>query len=391
MNNQLLNSEVQRFITENQFLEPAEISLKKSPFPEVSPAELAQQIAGRRKARTKLPTWYHGTGIIYPPSLGMEQCSSEATALYKAKLTRGKTLIDITGGFGVDSYFFSLKNETVHYCELQPELAQLAAHNFTVLGTTNIQVHPESGLQMVQKLASEGIRFDWIYADPSRRATGGGKVVDLRDYTPNIPDHLSDLLPLTSNLLVKTSPMLDLSAGSLALPGVREIHCVCVHNEVRELLWWIQPNYNGPITRIAVELNHELPFQFTFEEEQRVFARYEPPGLYLYEPHAGLMKTGPFGLIGDRFNLAKLHRHTHLYTSNSLIPFPGRRFRILETLPYKAKKLPFTKANIATRNFPDSVDKIRQRTRIKSGGNTYLFFVKLWDDSLKVLVTEAIS
>jgi hypothetical protein len=215
-------------------------------------------------------------------------------------------------------------------------------------------------------------------------------VVDLKDYLPNIPEHLPDLLQITSNLLIKTSPMLDLRAGELALPGVREIHCIGIKNELKELLWWIQPNYNGPITRIAIDLGNGLPFKFNLEQEQSAITQFKLPGEYLYEPHSGLMKTGPFGLISQRFNLFKLHPLTHLYTSNDLISFPGRRFKIVDMLPYKAKKLPFTKANIATRNFPETVAKIRKRTGIKPGGSTYLFFVKLMDDSLKVLVTEGI-
>ena len=390
MNNNILHPDIQDFIAAHQHRDPVEISLKKSPFSHVTSAELAQQIFGLQKARIKLPSWHGCKGIIFPPSLNMEQCSSEATAAYKAGLTGGKTLIDITGGFGVDSYFFSLKNETVHYCEIQPELAQLAIHNFSALGGTNIQSHTDSGLNVVKKLADQGIHFDWIYADPARRGKDGGKVVDLREYQPNIPEHLSELLQATSNLLVKTSPMLDLRAGELALPGVREIHCIGVKNELKELLWWIQPNYKGPVTRIAIDLSYGLPFQFTLEQEQAAIAQYNLPEQYLYEPHAGIMKAGPFGLLSQRFNLFKLHPQTHLYSSNALIAFPGRRFRILDSLPYKAKKLPFGKANIATRNFPESVAKIRQRTGIKPGGNTYLFFVKVWDDSLKVLVTEVI-
>lgn len=390
MNKNIIYPNVQDFITQNLDKDPVEISLKKSPFPNVSSAELAQQISGRKKAKTKLPTWYNTAGIVYPSSLGMEQSSSEATGLYKSRLTGGKTLIDITGGFGVDSFFFSQKNEEVHYCEIQPELAKLAVHNFGMLGRNNIKVHPESGLQVLENLSKDGLRFDWIYADPSRRSDAGGKVVDLKDYLPNIPEHLPELLQAASNLLIKTSPMLDLKAGELALPGVREIHCVGIKNELKELLWWIQPNYTGPVTRIAIDLDREIPFEFTSEEEQDAIASYQLPGHYLYEPHAGLMKAGPFGLISQRYNLFKLHPQTHLYSSNTLIQFPGRRFQILDALPYKAKKLPFKKANIAARNFPESVAKIRQRTGIKSGGQTYLFFVKLIDDSLKVLVTEGI-
>ncbi len=366
------------------------VALKKSPFPGVKPSEIAQQLAGLQKARKKLPTWFACPGIYYPPTLNLEQCSSEQTATYKAGLTSGDTLLDLTGGFGVDSYFFSKQFRQVHTCELDPDLAEIASHNFTQLGAGNISVHPKSGLEVFDELRKKSIRPDWIYADPSRRDSKGGRVVTLEDYQPDIPAHLDELLAGTDNLLLKTSPMLDLSAGSRSLRHIREIHIVAVDNEVRELLWWLQPGHEGPCTRLAINLGKGEPMRFTPEEEGAAQCSYSLPSAFLYEPNAALMKAAPFCLLGQRHGLAKLHQHTHLYTSEELMPFPGRRFRIREVLPYKAGKLPFSKAHVATRNFPERVEVIRKRTGIKPGGDTYLFFVKTADDSLKVLVTEAV-
>lgn len=366
------------------------VALKKSPFQGVRPAEIAQQLAGLRKAQKKLPAWFACPGIYYPPALNLEQSSSEKTGLYKASLAGGKTLLDLTGGFGVDSYFFARRFETVHYCEVNPELAEIASHNFDRLGAGNIAVHAQSGLEVLAELRAKGVRPDWIYADPSRRDAGGGRVIRLEDYLPDIPSNLDTLLAATDNLLVKTSPMLDLAAGSRSLQAVREIHVVAVANEVKELLWWMQPGFRGPCTRVALDLEGGEPLSFTPGEEALATCTYGPPLAFLYEPHAALMKAAPFGLLGERYGLAKLHRHTHLYTSQNLVPFPGRRFRLREVLPYKAGRLPFVKAHVATRNFPESVAAIRRRTGIKPGGETYLFFVKISDDSLKVLVTEAV-
>lgn len=366
------------------------VALKKSPFGGVSPAELAQQLAGHQKAQKKLPSWFGCPGIYYPPALNLEQCSSEKTGLYKAALTGGKMLVDLTGGYGVDSYFFARQFEQVHYCEIDPDLAEIAAHNFQVLGAGNIEVHAQSGLDVLAALREKRERPTWVYADPARRSVSGGRVIRLEEYQPDIPAHLNSLLEATDNLLVKTSPMLDLAAGTRSLHSLREIHVVAVANEVRELLWWMQPGYNGPCTRVALDLEGGEPLHFTPEEEAAANTAVSLPLAYLYEPNAALMKAAPFGLLGERYGLGKLHRHTHLYTSDTLRPFPGRRFKIVEVLPYKAGKLPFTKANIATRNFPESVERIRQRTRIKPGGSTYLFFVKTADETLKVLVTEAV-
>ncbi len=366
------------------------VALKKSPFPGIAPAELAQQLSGYQKAQKKLPTWFACPGIYFPPALNLEQCSSEITGLYKASLTGGKMLLDLTGGFGVDSYFIARHFERVHYCELNPDLAEIATHNFKMLSAGNIAVHRQNGLEVLTDLQGLGQRPDWIYADPSRRDASGGRVIRLEDYLPDIPAHLGTLLAATDNLLIKTSPMLDLAAGARSLHSLREIHVVAASNEVRELLWWMQPGYDGPCTRVALDLEGGEAFRFTPEEEAAAAWDTSLPKAYLYEPHAGLMKAAPFGLLGERFQLGKLHRHTHLYTSDQLVPFPGRRFKINKVLPYKAGKLPFAKANIAARNFPESVAVIRRRTRITPGGDMYLFFVKTADEALKVLVTEAV-
>ena len=366
------------------------VALKKSPFTGVKPSEIAQQLAGLQKARKKLPTWFACPGIYYPPTLNLEQCSSEPTARYKARLASGETLLDLTGGFGVDSYFFAKRFAQVHYCELNPDLAEIASHNFGQLGAGNITVHPKSGLEVFEALRKAGIRPDWIYADPSRRTAKGGRAVTLEDYQPDIPAHLDELLAGTDNILLKTSPMLDLVAGSRSLKHIREVHAVAVDNEVRELLWWLQPGYEGPCTRVALDLGKGAPLRFTLEEEGAAQCSYSLPLAYLFEPHAALMKAAPFCLLGERTGLWKLHPHTHLYTSEELVSFPGRRFRIRDVLPYKAGKLPFQKAHVATRNFPERVEVIRKRTGIKPGGDTYLFFVKTADETLKVLVTEAV-
>ncbi|MFM1878061.1 MAG: hypothetical protein RLZZ241_927 [Bacteroidota bacterium] len=390
MNLNLLLDAVQDYISKNQSIAPAAIALKKSPFPEVTALELAQQIAGRQKTKQKLPTWQSTPGILFPAALSLEQCSSELTAKYKANLTSGKNLIDITGGFGIDSYFFSLRIDSITYCEIQSELAALVGHNFEVLGRNNIRLHIISGLDYLQILATNKVRVDWIYADPSRRNAEGGRVVNLENYLPNIPLNLESIFEVTHNLLVKTSPMLDLELGLRSLPGTREIHIVGVNNEVRELLWWVQPGYAGPVNRIAIDLGAFPAFQFTASEEKNAIRDLDVPLNYLYEPHAALMKAAPYNLICGRYGVSKLHEHTHLYTSENLVDFPGRRFKVLEILPYKVKNISFKKANITTRNFPESVAEIRKRTGIKPGGDSYLFFAKLLDESLKVIVTEVV-
>jgi hypothetical protein len=392
LNKSILNTGVQDYILKNLNTDILSVSLGKSPFPGVAPKELAQQLSGHQKFKKKVPSWSGRAGLYFPPGLNLEQASSEMTARYKASFLRGDTLVDLTGGLGIDSYFLSQNFKHVHYCETNTSLAEIAAHNFRVLGSENIQVHPGDGFKVLSALCEGGNAPDWIYADPARRGATGGKVIRLREYQPNIPENLNRLMDCGSKILLKTSPLLDLTAGLNELAAVSQIHIVAVANEVRELLWQIEQTQSKQPQIAAVDLypKETKSFEFVPEEAQKAEARYALPGRYLYEPNAAIMKSGAFSMIGTRYDLAKLHEHTHLYTSDELIPFPGRRFEIIAALPYKPGKLPFKKANISTRNFPQSVAAIRRRTRIEPGGDNYLFFTRLADSSLKVLATRKI-
>ncbi len=331
-------------------------------------------------------------GIYYPPKLNLEQCSHEAAARTKAARVHGKILVDLTGGLGVDAYYLSKNVASLHYCEADPELAAIAAHNFRTLGADNIEVHTGDGLEILRTLLAEGLRPDWIYADPSRRHQRKGKVIRLEDYSPNIPANLEFLLDAAPNLLLKTSPMLDISAGCKALGPVKEVSMEDVNKEVKELLWWIQRGYEGE-TRRRVTANHKEStwvFEFTPSEEAAAECRFSGPLKFLYEPTPALMKAGGYCLLGKRFMVPKLHAQTHLYTSGQAVDFPGRRFIIRQVLPYKPGKLGIVKANVSVRNFPESVATIRKRNKIQSGGDRYLFFVRTADESLQVLDCEPV-
>lgn len=389
LNKKLLNNDIQDFIKRNLNADLNAISLSKSPFPEVSPRELATQIKGLGTAAGKLPTWFATPGIYYPPSLNLEQASSEPLARYKAGLIRGETLLDLTGGFGVDSFFFSKRFKKVLYCERDADLAEIAAHNFSRLGSRNIEVHVGDGLEFLEKIAAEKEVIDCIYLDPSRRGKGGKRVFRLSDYQPPVADILPRLFSVSRQVLLKTAPMLDLTEGQKLLSNVKEVHIVGIQNEVRELLWQLEKEWEDTPALTAMDLDHPShALKFSIAEESASEVSFGMPMKYLYEPNACMLKAGAFKITALRYGLVKLHPSTHLYTSNSLISFPGRRFEIREILPYKPGKLPFRKANVSSRNFPESVALIRKRNRISDGGNTYLFFVRCMDESLGVLVTQ---
>jgi len=388
LNKNILKTGVQQFISENYRYDIVSVLLKKLPFPSISSQELGQQLFGKKKCVKKLPTWYNTAEIYYPTKVQIEQTSSELTAAYKANLVTQKSLLDLTGGFGVDSYFFSLKMDAVLHCEMDSELSKIAAHNFKKLGAKNVRTITEDGIQF---LSNTKATFDWIYIDPSRRNTSKGKVFQLMDCLPNVPAHLQLLFSKTNQLLIKTAPLLDISLGKKELRHVKAIHIVAVTNEVKELLWVLEKDYKDAISVCCVNLGSKETshFKFTLEQEQNATPTYNIPATYLYEPNAAVLKAGAFKTIAQQYQLDKLHMHTHLYSSKELKAFPGRRFKIVKVLPYNKKEiknLRLEKANITTRNFPESVAAIRKKHKIKDGGDVYLFFTTNMQETLQVLV-----
>lgn len=377
MNKKLLHKEVQGFIVakSNTTVDLSKLILSGSPFDSVSAQELAQQISGRQKAKQKLPTWFDNHSIYYPPTLNLEQTSSEITAIYKSNIISGKVLIDLTGGFGIDDYFFSKKIGQIIHCELNDELSAIANHNFEMLGAKNIETLTGDGLETLQTFE----KVDWIYIDPSRRHDSKGKVFFLEDCLPNVPDHLEFFFTKSANVLIKTSPLLDLQVGIRSLKHVKEIHVVAVNNEVKELLWVLEKGYSKECSMKTINIQKSVRQEFSFllEEEANQTAQLAHPKTYLYEPNAALLKSGGFLSVGNRFNVKKLHIHSHLYTSDLQIDFPGRCFEITAVYPYQKKvlsKAGIAKANITIRNFPENVANLRKKHKIKDGGDIYLFF-----------------
>jgi len=232
LKNRLLDTEIQDFIFKksDEHVDISKFILSGTPFEDISVQELAAQIQGRRTIKTKLPVWHQTREIYYPPGIHLEQTSSEATALYKSSLVSGDTLIDLTGGFGIDDYYFSKKVKHIIHCELNPLLSNIAAHNFLVLGANNIETQCGDGLEILQNQHT----VDWIYVDPSRRHDSKGKVFFLEDCLPDVPSNLDLLFSKSNQILIKTAPLLDIHAGIKSLRFVKEIHVVAVQNEVKE-------------------------------------------------------------------------------------------------------------------------------------------------------------
>ena len=370
----LLSHSVQQFIIENTGKPVTQLALQKNPFPDIEWTDILGQIAAREKAKDKLPTWYAAKDIIYPSKISVEQTSSETAANYKSGLVSGESLIDLTGGFGIDDYYFSKKIKKVTHCELNLELSAIAKHNFKLLGADNIECLPGDSMDLLELV---GRKHDWIYIDPARRSDAKGKVFMLKDCLPNVPHNLETYFNYSHNILIKTAPILDISAGLAELHSVKEIHIVAVNNEVKELLWILSHGFKGTPMLTAVNLVKDGEDTFMTSYEPADEAPYSMPQKYLYEPNAAIMKSGAFDAVARHYNIDKLHKHTQLYTSDELISFEGRRFIINESVPYQKaemKALEGKKMNVTTRNFPLSVEDIRKKWKIKDGGDTYAFF-----------------
>lgn len=375
MNTNILASEVQDYINAHLNSDVNQIALAKSKFENVSSAELANQITAKKKSEKKLPTWFKTGDIYYPLSLSIEQTSSETTAAYKAKLARGNNLIDITGGFGIDSYYFAQRVKQVTHCEINEDLSEIAAYNASLLKQDNIDFKSADGIEFLKETP---VLFDTIYIDPARRAMRG-KVFMLKDCTPDVVSNLDLLLQKSQRIIIKTAPLLDLTAGLSELKNVSEIHIVSVKNECKELLWVIEQNFSGEPDIIAVCLNDdEKHFSFRKSENESIsFVDDLNNFKYLYEPDAALLKSGAFNLIASRYQLNKLHPQTQLYASNSINKnFPGRIFEIEEILSNLKKEVDLT-GNVIVRNYPAKPEDLVKKFKIKPAKDNFLIFTKL--------------
>jgi len=373
---------VRKYLIDNENQDVRQVILKHKELLGIPTSQLFEQIAARRKAKDKLPLYYHTDGVIYPPQHNLEQSSSQLTASFKsdiaASVLKARPVIaDLTGGFGVDTYFFSTNAASVHYVETDESLAQLAQHSHRLLGATNIEYHHQKAEDF---LATFGASLDLIYVDPSRKSEQKKKIVLLQESFPDIVSLASKVFAKSTWLLVKASPLLDIQAGMAELPHIRKVFVVSVKNECKEVLLLCEKDFAGVPVIEAVNLQSAAnveTFQFTFPEERASEVVLSEPLKYLYEPNASILKAGAFKSIASRFLLKKLHPNTHLYTSDTLVDkFPGRKFAIEDFVkPDRALLRKFFadgKANVTTRNYPLSAEALKKKSGLMDGGDKFL-------------------
>ena len=414
----MMNQATLDFIRQHQDDDVRQLAFLGSKHPDVDMPFALDQIRGRKIACAKLPRWAARDGIIYPPHISMEQCSSESTALYKAHLaarllgmeedaacpdaqdghlSSAVEFVDLTGGFGVDfSYMaFRLGCKSM-YVERQPHLCEMAQENFRRLGLAEAVVENVDGTSVLHSFADHSLKL--IFIDPARRDDVGNKVVSLRDCTPDVTLLCDEMLLKSRYVMMKLSPMLDWHRAVEELRNVVEVHVVSTANECKELLLVLSAEEREMPLRLYCSNDRQV-FSFSQGDEALQLVRpsmsmQEMEGLYLYEPNASLMKVGCFGVISARYPVRKLAKNSHLFISPSLVEsFPGRTFRIRSVSSLNKKELKrhlqgLPQANIAVRNFPLSVPELRKRLKLKDGGNTYIFATTLADDSHVLLVCE---
>lgn len=392
----------QEFIQQYREKDVRELALQGARFPLIDLPYALDQIAGWQTARKKIPSWTTIEGIIFPPRLSMEQCSSEQTARYKAALVKRllmkqeghHRLVDLTGGFGVDFSFLSPIFDEAVYVEQQEHLCKIVQENIKVLGLRQSCVIHDDGIAYLHQM----VHADIIFLDPARRDAHGARTFALQDCTPNILDIKDELMQKARWVIVKLSPMLDWHKAVSELPYVREVHVVSVGNECKELLLVMKGKENeqkeAPMTIYCV--NDEQVFSCSMDqinEGVRITERIEKD-MYLYEPNASIMKVGCFGACTEQYDVKAIARNSHLFVSEALIPhFPGRIFRITAVTSMNKRELKdalqdVKKANVAVRNFPLKADELRKKLKLSDGGDIYLFGTTTEQDKHLILLTK---
>ena len=379
---EIIKPEVQEYISENLNVNLGKFLLKKSPFPNVSIQEIAQQIKGRQIATKKFP-FLLVDKVVFPPHLNIEQASSQDTAIEKAKNLNGDSFLDLTCGLGIDAFFLSQNFKEVTLIEQNTELLNIVKHNWQILGRNAHFVN--ENLEIF--LHTNTKKFDLIYIDPARRDENLSKKFLLKDLSPNILEIQNQLLSISKKIMIKLSPLIDLKYLQNHIDSLEEIEIIAVKNEVKEVILHITVGFENE-TKITAKnlLTTEKEFSFFSNEENTAQAEFSDILKYLYIPNNAVLKSGAFNLIAKKFGLKKLHPNTHFYTSDLFLEnFCGRVFQVEKINTKSLKK--GQQYNIISKNHPLSPEQIKSKYKLNDGGENYLFFTQSINEKL-ILVSK---
>ncbi len=396
----LLKPEIRNYLLEHLTDHPADFLLRSHPFP-VDSKDLTQQLVGLQKSLKKFPELHQHPAVLFPPKVNLEQTSSASAAAYKAQILDGKSMVDLTGGWGVDVLAFASRRRQAYgdrwkagfQCTHIERNKGLQAYSKKLFQAFDLNV---------KTIAGDGIEYaydhldyaDLIYMDPSRKTDKSAKAVRLEDYEPDVLEHLELLLHKCKYLMIKTSPMLDITMGMEQLKQVNQLHVVSVKNEVKELLWILENEPSQTQIHCVNLETDQNPLVFNYDDEQLADA-YSDPLDFLYEPNASIMKAQAFQTLTKDYGAQKLEANTHLFTHQNLMDFPGRVFKVIATHAYKPKliKKLFGKQNrgVVTRNFKNSVKELRTKFQIGEDDTNYLFFTQIVGRKSVVIECEKVS
>jgi hypothetical protein len=381
----MLQPEEIKFIQEHIKQDASHLALSAKKYPQLDIKKLAAQIQARQKLSEKMPVWTSNESIHFPQQISLEQASSEATALFKATLVQG-TLIDITGGMGVDAWAFAQTCEHVTYVEQQSALAEQTQYNHQVLGLKNVTHIQGNGLAHLEQ------QYYWIYVDPARRDQQGNKVILFKDCQPNVLEILDKVD--TSKILIKTSPVLDISRAIQELGGVEKVYVVAYQQEVKELLFIKsgKSSLDPEIEMIELANSPVTLFKGTLSAERVTDMQIKPFGAFMYEAHPAILKAGFFKLVQGN-DVWQLGKHTHLYSSNNNVnDFPGKKYSIIGSGPVQPNwlkaHLPDLRVNISTKNFPLKADALRTKLKLKDGGEFTLFAIQNSEEKNELILCK---
>ena len=406
----LINEKTWDFVRKHADSDVRKLALQGTKDEDVDLPMALQQIVGRQTARHKLPSWAAVEGVVYPPHLNMEHCSSEQTARYKAQIVNSKSsnsqsFVDLTGGLGVDFYWMSQGFDHRTYVEQNVDLCALVEENFRTLDhSCNVCCsHAATYLD-------EMPHADVIFLDPARRNEHGGRTYGIEDCTPNVLELLPLLMQKATKVILKLSPMLDWHKAVSDLKSVNEVHIVSVDNECKELLLVLE-EVHSPTCGRSVALQSDLRVvcvNFSKDGEQLFETSYGgqfspshpltfSPSHFLYEPNASIMKAGCFDALAAKFPVWPVSANSHLFlSSDEIVDFPGRRFQILAISSANGKALKVAagsleRANIAVRNFPMTAEQLRKKLKLKDGGDTYIFATTTADKQHQLFICRKIG
>ena len=373
---------LKQFVQDHQSEDPAQLLFAYSGKTDFDLKAAVQQIQSRQKAKHKIPSWTTNQDVLFPVSLSLEQASSEETAKFKSSIVNGKIFIDLTGGFGVDTFFLSEHFQKAVYCERDTELAAIVRHNFDLLKPGKFEIVEGDSLEY---LSNSNQAFDLTYVDPARRGDHNQKLYKFADCEPDIVSNWNFLQSKSKAVLIKASPMLDIKQALAEIPEIQKVWVISVKNEVKEvlLLWEKGEGSNERIIHaVDLQTNGPKEFSFSYEEEESSESIFEEVGKYLIEPYSSVLKAGAFRSFGKRFGLKKLHPNSHLYTCEDLPQgIPGRLFEVIREINNPKKELktlfPSGKVNVITRNYALSAEELKKKYKLKDGGKEFLIGTKV--------------